>query len=105
MATLHSLVTREVTAFDTRTRVVLTASRYGFFNPCNPKSRHCYNAGHPILKNNEIFFSKFFEKSKFQKISFFFRKRQFYTASGEGFQTIIRTNRFRYLKQSIFHHC
>jgi hypothetical protein len=36
------LVTREVTAFDTRTRVVLTASRDGFFNPCNPKARHCY---------------------------------------------------------------
>jgi hypothetical protein len=32
-----------VTAFDTRTRVVLTASRDGFFNPCNPKARHCYN--------------------------------------------------------------
>jgi hypothetical protein len=34
---------REVTAFDTRTHVVLTASRDGFFNPCNPKSRHCYS--------------------------------------------------------------
>jgi hypothetical protein len=39
----HSLVTREVTAFDTRTRVGFTASRDRFFNPCNPKSRHCYN--------------------------------------------------------------
>jgi hypothetical protein len=26
------------------TRVVLTASRDRFFNPCNPKYRHCYNA-------------------------------------------------------------
>jgi hypothetical protein len=25
------------------TRVVLTASRDRFFNPCNPKYRHCYN--------------------------------------------------------------
>jgi hypothetical protein len=23
--------------------LVLTASRDGFFNPCNPKSRHCYS--------------------------------------------------------------
>jgi hypothetical protein len=27
------------------TRVVLTASRDRFFNPCNPKYRHCYNLG------------------------------------------------------------
>jgi hypothetical protein len=54
------LVTRVVTAFDTRDSccdslwhswlVLLTASRDRFFNPCNPKSRHCYN---PLKPNSQ----------------------------------------------------
>jgi hypothetical protein len=49
------LVTREVTAFDTGTRVVLTASRDGFFNPCNPKAWHCYIASFFRLKAGSLF--------------------------------------------------